>query len=131
MHERHEPSSKRWRVPHRPNTGCASGRGSSCWRWTPWPAVGREIVARPASKWRVRYAEKRLAGLDETGNRGAEPKYTAATDQRILAVLDSLPPSDFARWHADLIARPVGAVEEQYVRRFLGAQKSDVPGRTS
>ena len=27
-----------------------------------------------ASKWRVRYAEKRLAGLDETGDRGAEPK---------------------------------------------------------
>jgi transposase len=37
-----------------------------------------------ASKWRVRYAEQRLAGLDETGARGAEPKYTAETDRRIL-----------------------------------------------
>jgi transposase len=34
-----------------------------------------------ASKWRVRYAEKRLAGLDQTGDRGARPKYTAETDR--------------------------------------------------
>jgi hypothetical protein len=32
-----------------------------------------------ASKWRVRYAEKRLAGLDETGDRGAEPKMGTQT----------------------------------------------------
>ena len=30
-----------------------------------------------ASKWRVRFADKRLAGLDETGDRGAEPKSRA------------------------------------------------------
>jgi hypothetical protein len=28
-----------------------------------------------ASKWRVRYARHRLAGLDETGKRGAQPNY--------------------------------------------------------
>jgi transposase len=27
-----------------------------------------------ASKWRVRYAARRMSGLDETGERGAEPK---------------------------------------------------------
>ena len=45
-------------------------------------AIGREIgrTTGTASKWRVRYAAKRLAGLDETGNRGSEPKYTAETD---------------------------------------------------
>jgi hypothetical protein len=40
----------------------------------------------------VRYAEKRLVGLDETGERGAEPKYTTATNKCILALLDQTPP---------------------------------------
>src|ERR1700726_2728033 len=53
-------------------------------------AIGREVgcTTGTASKWRVRYAANRLAGLDETGNRGAEPKYPAETEKRILAVLD-------------------------------------------
>src|SRR5215211_7196625 len=57
-------------------------------------AIGRAVgcTTGTASKWRVRYAEKRLAGLDETGNRGAEPKYGAETDKRILALLDRPPP---------------------------------------
>ena len=84
-----------------------------------------------ASKWRVRYAEKRLAGLDETGNRGAEPKYTAETDKRILAVLDTSPPTGFGRWTAPLIAGTLGDVHEQYIWRFLRAQKIDLAGRKS
>jgi hypothetical protein len=40
-------------------------------------AIGREVgcTTGTASKWRVRYARDRLAGLDETGDRGAAPKY--------------------------------------------------------
>src|SRR5882724_10633079 len=53
-------------------------------------AIGRTVgcTTGTVSKWRVRYAGRRLAGLDETGERGAEPKCTAATDKRILALLD-------------------------------------------
>src|SRR6516164_215517 len=49
-------------------------------------AIGRKVgcTTGTASKWRVRYARDRLAGLDETGDRGAEPKYTAETNKRIL-----------------------------------------------
>lgn len=58
-------------------------------------AIGREgCTTGTASKWRVRYARDRLAGLDETGERGAEPKYTAETNKRILAVLDRPVPAD-------------------------------------
>jgi transposase len=51
-------------------------------------AIGREVgcTTGTASKWRVRYAEQRLAGLDETGNRGNDPKYTGETAKRILAL---------------------------------------------
>jgi transposase len=92
-------------------------------------AVGCTIGT--ASKWRVRYAEKRRAGLDETGSRGAEAKYTAETGRRILAVLDGPPPEGYARWTAPLIARALGDVHEQYVWRFLRAQKIDLSGRKS
>ena len=39
-----------------------------------------------ASKWRVRYARDRLAGLSEVGDRGAKAKYGTEHQQRILAI---------------------------------------------
>jgi hypothetical protein len=79
----------------------------------------------------VRYAEKRLAGLDETGNRGADPKYGTETDKRILALLDQSPPTGYARWTGPLLAAALGDVDVQYVWRFLRAQKIDLSGRKS
>jgi transposase len=96
-------------------------------------AIGQAVgcTTGTASKWRVRYAEKRLAGLDETGNRGAEPKYTAATNKRILAQLDRPPPEGYARWTGPLVAVALGDVDVQYIWRFLRAQKIDLAGRKS
>src|SRR5712675_1805163 len=96
-------------------------------------AIGRAVgcTTGTASKWRVRYAEKRLAGLDETGERGAEPKYTTATNKRILALLDQPPPAGYARWTGPLLAAALGDVDVQYVWRFLRAQKIDLAGRKS
>jgi len=68
-------------------------------------AVGiatREISGRvgcttgAAWKWRVRYAERRLAGLDETGNRGVDPKYTAETTRRILCARSQTAPRSWS-----------------------------------
>jgi len=94
-------------------------------------AIARAVgcTTGTASKWRVRYAEKRRAGLDETGARGATSKYTGQTGKRILAVLDGVPPAGYARWTAPLIAGALGDVHEQYVWRFLRAQKIDLAGR--
>src|SRR6266508_4880891 len=96
-------------------------------------AIGREVgcTTGTASKWRVRYAGERLAGLDETGDRGAEPKYTAGTDKRILAVLDRPVPAGHGRWTGPLIAAEMGDVDVQYVWRFLRAQKIDLAARKS
>src|SRR5271166_2538323 len=96
-------------------------------------AIGREVgcTTGTASKWRVRYAERRLAGLDETGERGNDPKYTEATDKRILAVLDQPIPAGYARWTGPLIATALGDVNVQYVWRFLRAQKIDLSARKS
>ena len=83
------------------------------------------------SKWRVRYARNRFAGLDETGNRGATPKYGPAEQKRILAQLDQPPPAGYANWTAPLLARALCDVHEQYIWRFLRAQKIDLSGRNS
>ena len=58
---------------------------------TPSREIGRMLscTTGTVSKWRVRYARLRFAGLDETGNRGAEPKYGPAEQKRILAMLIS------------------------------------------
>lgn len=96
-------------------------------------AIARQVgcTTGTASKWRVRYAARRLAGLDETGGRGAEPKYTAETGRRILATLDGPPPCGHGRWTAPLVAAALGDVHEQYVWRFLRAQQIDLAGRKS
>jgi transposase len=96
-------------------------------------AIARRVgcMTGTASKWRVRYAAHGLAGLDETGNRGAAPKYTSETGRRILAVLDGSPPKGHGRWTAPLIAQALGDVHEQYVWRFLRAQNIDLAGRKS
>ena len=84
-----------------------------------------------ASKWRVRYADRRRAGLDETGDRGAKPKYTAGTARRILRVLDLRPPEGHGRWTGPLIAKACGDIDVQQVWRVLRAQKIDLYARKS
>jgi len=78
------------------------------------------------SKWRVRYARDRLAGFNETGGRGAAPKYGSGDQKRILAMLDQAPPTGYSNWTAPLLARALGDVHEQYIWRFLRAQEIDL-----
>jgi transposase len=95
--------------------------------------IGRLVgcTTGTASKWRVRYASLRRAGLDETGNRGAAPKYGDATTRRILGVLDLRPPDGYGRWTGPLIADVLGNVDVQQVWRVLRAQKIDLAARKS
>src|ERR1700761_2023817 len=90
-------------------------------------AIARDVGCTPgtASKWRVRYANKRMAGLSEPGDRGNEPKYGPEHGQRILALLDKPPPAGYSNWTAPLLARELADIHEQYIWRFLRAQKID------
>src|SRR6195952_4211242 len=96
-------------------------------------AIAREVGCRPGmtSKWRVRYANDRMAGLSETGDRGNDPKYGPEHGQRILALLDKPPPAGYSNWTAPLLARELVEIHEQYIWRFLRAQKIDLSGRKS
>ena len=95
--------------------------------------VAREVgCARGVvSKWRVRFARDRLAGLADAPRPGKPKTYDAAVDRRILAALDRPPPRGFARWTAPLLARELGDVSDQHIWRFLRAQRIDLAGRRS
>jgi transposase len=94
-------------------------------------AIARDlgITHRTVSKWRVRFARDRLAGLGDAPRSGKPRTYDADADRRILALLDRPPPQGFARWTAPLLARALGDVSDQYVWRFLRAQGIDLAGR--
>src|SRR5918992_4858831 len=96
-------------------------------------AIAREVgCARGVvSRWRVRFAKDRLAGLADAPRSGKPRSYGEDADRRILAVLDRPPPAGFARWTAPLLAEELGDVSDQYVWRFLRAQRIDLAGRKS
>src|SRR5260221_5465567 len=58
-------------------------------------AIGRRVgcTTGTASKWRVRYSGRPLAGLDQTGNRGAEAQDTAPNGRRASGVFDQPAPA--------------------------------------
>jgi transposase len=96
-------------------------------------AVARDLGHTPGtvSKWWVRFASHRMAGLSETGDRGAKPKYGPEHGKRILALLDQSPPAGYSNWTAPLLARELVNIHEQYIWRFLRSQKIDLSGRKS
>jgi transposase len=96
-------------------------------------AIARDlgVTHRTVSKWRVRFAKDRLAGLGDAPRSGKPKTYGADADRRILALLDRPPPQGFARWTAPLIAKELGDVSDQHVWRFLRAQGIDLAGRKS
>jgi transposase len=98
-------------------------------------SIARELSTMPrtVSTWRIRFAEEGLAGLTDRPRPGGRvsAKYDEATDRRILAVLERPPPDGFARWTGGLVAAALGDVSDQYVWRFLRAQKIDLDGRKS
>jgi hypothetical protein len=89
---------------------------ATCRRQSCYAGNGREVGRTTDTKCRVRYADKRVAGLDEI--------------KRILRVLDRPPPEGRARWDGPLIAQAHGYGDLQYVWRFLqrAAKAADVVG---
>ena len=98
-------------------------------------AIARDLgtMPRTVSHWRIRFAEEGLSGLDDRPRPGgrASAKYDETTDRRILAVLGRPPPEGYARWTGGLVAEALDDVSDQYVWRFLRAQKIDLDGRKS
>src|SRR3974377_1227044 len=96
-------------------------------------SIAKEVGAQPRiiSKWRHRFADHGLAGLENRPHRGKKPIYGAATNKRILALLDKPPPQGYARWTGPLLAQALEDVCAIYVWRFLREHKIDLAVRKS
>jgi transposase len=83
--------------------------------------IAEALQCRPAtvSKWRLRFARARLAGLGDAPRSGKQPLYTGETERRILALLDTPPPAGFARWNGPRLAKALGDVDVQFVWKAL------------
>lgn len=67
-------------------------------------AVGFGVRPATVSKWRKRFAEQRLAGLQDAPRPGAQVVYDEDVDQRIFQKLDEDPPKGYASWNGRLLA---------------------------
>jgi transposase len=96
-------------------------------------SIAKEVGVQPriVSKWRHRFADHGLAGLNDLPRAAKPAIYGAATNKRILALLDKPPPAGYARWTGPLLAKALEDVDVQYVWRFLREHKIDLVARKS
>jgi transposase len=96
-------------------------------------SIAKEVGVQPriVSKWRHRFADHGLAGLNDRPRAAKPPIYGPATNKRILALLDKQPPPGYARWTGPLLAKALEDVDVQYVWRFLREHKIDLVARKS
>ncbi len=72
-----------------------------------------------ASTWRVRFAEKGIAGLVDEQRSGRPQRYGAEVERRVLVTLDEPPPEGYASWNGRLLAQALGDVPADQVWRIL------------
>jgi transposase len=115
------------RLAERARMVLAAGAGEST------ISIARSQRQRPAtvSKWRLRFAQARLAGLQDAPRPGAVRQYDARTAQRILAKLDETPPPGHATWTGALVAEALGDVSKHQVWRLLRSEGIHLQRRRS
>ena len=96
-------------------------------------SIAKEVGVQPriVSKWRHRFADHGLAGLNDRPRASKKPIYSQATNRRILALLDKPPPPGYARRTGPLLAMALQDVDVQYVWRFLREHNIDLAARKS
>ena len=84
-------------------------------------AIARRLKTRLArvSKWRQRFCQDRLAGLEDATRPGKPKTYDEKTEKRILALLDTDPPEGYSQWNGHLLAEKLGDVSDDQVWRVL------------
>jgi len=99
----------------------------------PTQVIAEQEQIRPGtvSKWRMRFAERGLAGLQDAARPGAKRRYDESTTRRILDTLDEPPPSGYATWTGRSVAEVLGDVSEHHVWRVLRRYRIHLQRRRS
>ncbi len=82
-------------------------------------AAALKTRAARVSKWRTRFARHGLEGLRDAFRQGRPRRYDAATERRIVAVLEEPPPKGWATWTGTLVAQRLGDVSAAHVWHVL------------
>jgi len=87
----------------------------------PTRAIAAALGVRPAtvSKWRTRFAQAGVAGLQDTRRPGPPRKYTADTAHRVLRQLDQPPPPGYVQWNGRLLAAALEGITADQVWAVL------------
>ncbi len=72
-----------------------------------------------------------MHGLGDAARPGKPPKYSKATDQRVLAKLDEPPPKGYSQWNGRLLAEALCNVSKDQVWRTLRRHKICLQRRRS
>ena len=94
-------------------------------------AAGLRTRAARVSKWRTRFARQGIDGLSDAVGDGRPRQYGAATERRILAVLEEPPPKGWATWTGTLVAQRLGDVSAAHVWHVLRRQNIQLQRRRS
>src|SRR5271169_4899045 len=83
--------------------------------------IAKELGTRPTrvSKWRKRFAQLRVPGLDDEPRSGRRVINDESVERRILDQLAKAPPPGFARWNGRLVAESLGDVSDDAVWRVM------------
>jgi transposase len=77
------------------------------------------VYPTTVSRWRMRFASMGIAGLSDAPRSGPPERYGEQTEKRILALLDEPPPTGYATWNGNLLAKALGDVSADQVWRVL------------
>jgi transposase len=95
--------------------------------------IARRLKMRLAgvSKWRQRFAQRRLDGLRDAPRPGKPKAYDNNTEKRILTLLDATPPEGYSQWNGRLLAEELGDISDDQVWRVLRKHQIQLERRRS
>lgn len=95
--------------------------------------IARRLDTRLArvSKWRRRFCQDRLAGLEDAPRPGKPKTYNEKTEKRVLSLLDTEPPAGYSQWNGRLLAEKLGDVSPHQVWRVLRKYQVQLQRRRS
>jgi transposase len=83
--------------------------------------IAEHLKTREAtvSKWRGRYHQMGVLGLQDEVRPGKPAAYDKADEKRVLETLDKNPPKGYSTWSGSLIAEKLGDVTKDFVWKVL------------
>lgn len=95
--------------------------------------IANNLNTRPTriSKWRTRFAQDGLKGLQDAYRSGKPKKYDKNTERRILKTLEESPPEGYITWTGELVAKQLDNVDKYAVWRILKKHNIDLQQRKS